>query len=274
MGNTKQTPRRHLGIKTGRLLSVAAAVLGGLAFVAIAVRGLAGQFSAPINVCANRVIIVDTSSSDRSPVLSNFADRAVDAAARSAIVCNYSLSVIAVAGGGSESSIISNDDLASLTPIGPTVQLRDLRFNTAKQTALAKLVASRLRVAYHAGDPKVTSIAALYAAASEHLADSTQVLLITDGVNDDSQVNLNRPLASGAGSELARALSVSQLPNATITIVGLAQVDASSAPPSPLWPSEIQNFNAVLCHESRARLCRLYAVASVSESLNAPGGTK
>ena len=258
----------------GRIFGVTLAVLGGVATVAIALRGPGTMQEGPTVSCASRVIVVETSSSDRSPALSNFADRVINAAAQSAVVCNDSLSAYGVAGGGAESPIITTDDLGGFTPIGPTAQIRSLRFDSTHRSALDRLVSTRLRAAYDAGDPRVTSIAALYLVASEHLADPTQVLLITDGVNDDSQVNLNRPLASGAGSELARALSVSQLPNATVTIVGLAQVDASSAPPSPLWSSEIQNFNAVLCHESRARLCRLYAVASVTESLNPPGGTK
>ena len=261
-------------LRIGRILGATLAVLGGGAAVAVALRGPGTLREGPAVSCASRVIVVDTSSSDRSPVLSNLADRVINAAAQSAVVCSDSLSVYGVSGGGAESTIITTDDLSGFAPIGPTAQIRSLRLNSAQRSALDGLISARLRAAYDTGDPGVTSIAALYLAASEHLVDPTQVLLITDGVNDDSQVNLNRPLASGAGSELARNLPVSQLPNATVTIVGLAQVDESSAPPSPLWPTEIQNFNAVLCHESRARLCRLYAVASVSESLNPPGGTK
>jgi len=214
------------------------------------------------------VIVVDTSSSDRSPALSNLADRVINAAAQSAVVCNDSLSVYGVAGGGAESTIITTDDLGVFAPIGPTEQIRSLRFSSAQRSALDSLISARLQAAYDTGNPSLTSVPALYWAASEYLTRGVQVLLITDGVNEDAQLNLNKTLAVGAGATLARSITVSSLRGATVTIVGLAQVDANTAPPSSVWPNEIRNFNADLCRTSRATLCRLFGLASISQSLN------
>ena len=252
----------------GRAVGVVLALLGGVAAVAIGIPGPETSNEDPFISCASRVIVIDTSSSDRSPVLSNLAKRVITAAAKSAVVCNDSLSVYGVAGGGAESTIVTTDDLTRFTPIGPTAQIRSLRFKSAQRSALNSLISARLRAAYDTSDPNVTSVPALYWAASEYLTRGVQILLITDGVNDDAHLNLNKPLAVGAGAMLAQSVTVSSLRGATVTIVGLAQVDANAAPPSAVWPSQIRNFNAVLCHASGATLCRLFALASITQSLD------
>ena len=260
-----QRPKK---VRMGRIFGAALATLGGVAAVAIGIRGPGAPLEGPTVSCASRVIVIDTSSSDRSPVLSNLADRVINAAAQSAMVCNDSLSVYGVAGGGAEATIITTDDLGGFAPIGPTEQIRSLRFNSAQRSALDSLISARLRAAYDTGNPSLTSVPALYWVASEYLTRGAQVLLITDGVNEDAQLNLNKALAVGAGATLARSITVSSLPGATVTIVGLAQVDANTAAPSAVWPNEIRNFNAVLCRTSRATLCRLFGLASISQSLD------
>ena len=264
-GEMDSRPRRVLG---GRAVGAALAMLGGVAAVAIGIRGPETSRESQLIKCVARVIVVDTSSSDRSPALSNLADRVITTAAQSAAVCNDPLSVYGVAGGGSESTIITMDDLSGFAPIGPTAQIRSLRFTSAQRSALGILISTRLRAAYDTGTPSLTSVPALYWVASQYLTQGGQVLMITDGVNEDTQLNLNTPLAVGAGAELARSITVHSLRGATVTIVGLAQVDASAAPPSAVWPSEIRNFNAALCNASGAAMCRLFGLASISESLD------
>ena len=262
---TQRRSRPKLGGLAGTML----AIVAGMSVVVGAAHGPSQTLSGPVIFCASRVIIVDTSSSDRSPELANFADRAINAAAESAVVCGTSLAVYGVAGGGAETTIVTTDNLAGFTPFGPTPQIRALRFSATRQSELDRFVSFRLRLTYDAGDPRVTSVTALYWAASQYLTRGVQVLLITDGVNEDSQVNLNRPLATGDGAQLAHTLSVSSLRGAIVTVVGLAQVDAGDAPPSTQWPDEIWSFSATLCHKAKASRCRLFAVASVSQSLNA-----
>lgn len=248
--------------------AIAAVTLGVAAVAAIAMHGSQTIALGPSVSCAPRVIVVDTSSGDRSPELSGFADELIDAAADSAVVCSKSLSVLGVAGGGQHFPVITSDDLAGLSPIGPTQQIRALRFAPSQQERVAQLVTRRLRTAYEVGDPKITSMAALYDSASQQIGAGADVVLVTDGVNNDSQLNLNRPIVAGQGAVLARQIAIPSLRGTSVTIVGVAQVDSSTPPPSPAWPEEIQSFNAALCHASHAAKCRILDTASVSETLD------
>ena len=217
------------------------------------------------------MIVIDTSSGSRSPQLSTFADQVIDAAAQSALVCGEPFSAYGVAGGGQDTPIITTDDISGFTPIGPTPQIRASRFGSSQRASLAQLVTKRLAAAYPAGYPRITSIGAMYQTASEHVERVGDVILISDGVNDDTQVKLNQPLASGQGAQLAKEIQVASLRGAVVTMVGLAQVDTSTPPPSPVWPTEIRSFNAALCRASQAARCRLFEAASISETLGSSG---
>lgn len=237
------------------------------AFVVVAVIHSSTRLANVAVPCANRVVILDTSSSDRSPKFSVSVAQDIDSAAASAIVCGNSLLVYGVSGGGAVSNIVTSDDLGAFTPTGPTVQIRSLRFGAAQMNAVRTLVDARLRAAYDVSDANVTSISALYAVAAQFATPGSQVLLLTNGVNDDSVVNLNRPLTVGAGAALAHDVSVASLRGTDVTIVGIAQVDANTPPPSATWPNEVWNFSKTLCHASRASRCRLFNLASTSEAL-------
>jgi len=270
-GASTKRGTRSSGSRVRSLLSIVVATLVAAALIAVAVRSPGPSATSPTVACASRVIVIDTSSGSRSSQLTTFADQLIDAAAQSAVICEEPLSAYGVSGGGIETPIITSDNLAALTPIGPTPQVRSLRFDSAQQVNLSRLIATRLAFAYRVGDPSITSVGAMYEVASEHFVRSGDVILVTDGVNDDTQINLNQPLTTGEGARLAKKIRVSSLRGEVVTLVGLAQVDSNTPPPSPVWPHEIDSFNATLCHATRAAQCHLFGAASVSEVLNSKG---
>ena len=250
-----------------RLAMLTIATLAAAGVVAVALSGPSSPTT--LNVpCASRVIVLDTSSGNRSPLLSQFALQAIEGASYSAIVCGNPLSTNGVAGGGQETPIITTDDLAGLTPVGPTPQVRASRFGESQRKRVDRLVVARLDSAYRTGDPAITSVPALYESASQQASPGDDILIITDGVNQDSQVNLNQPLAKGEGDQLAKEVQVGSLRGASVTLVGIAQLDSSTPPPSAVWPAEVLAFNTSVCHESRAMSCRLFGAASVSQALD------
>jgi hypothetical protein len=254
----------------GSIRGVAALVavtLVGAGLVAMALSGPQAQ-SDPVATCAPRVFIVDTSSAARSPELSALAQQTIEAAAASAVVCGDSISAYGISGGGEVSPILNTDDLQNLTPIGPTPQIRAARFGASQRDELDNLITHRLQAAYRSADPTVTSLAAMYAMAEQHSTLSSQVILLTTGVNEDSTVNLNRPLGTGEGVKLAQEVQVPQVSAKQITIVGIAQVDSSVPPPSPQWPQQIFSFNQQVCKASGVSQCRLFDLASVTQILD------
>jgi len=218
--------------------------------------------------CAPRVIVVDLSSSARSPNVSGLAQQVIEAAAQSAVICADSLSAYGVSGGGAVTTILTSDDIAPFTPIGPTAQVREVRFTSEDQTAFDNLITRRLWTAYSGADPRVTSIAAMYDVAAQQGSVDSQVVFITTGVNEDQTVNLNQPLGTGEGADLARRVAVPHLMARSITEVGVAQVDSTTPPPSTQWPQEVLAFNAALCRAAGVKTCRMFDLASPSEVLN------
>jgi hypothetical protein len=252
--------RRSAAIGAGVALALSAIALGSQG-----TRSSAATFAAV--PCVSRVILDDTSSENRSPELASFADQLITTAAESAVACETDLVVDGVAGGGQVTPIVTSDDLQQFTPRGPTPQIRAQRFGGSAQSDLEELVKRRLIAAYRVGDPRITSVAALYEVAHEDANRQVDVVIVTAGVNHDSQVDLNRPLAHGQGAELAKGVQVPRVLAAQVTLVGIGQVDSTLPPPSNVWPAEIRSFNAVVCHESHARSCRLFEFPSVSQAL-------
>jgi hypothetical protein len=247
--------------------TTAAVALAGAGVVVLALSGPPGQ-SGPVATCAQRVFIVDTSSAARSPELLALMQQTIEAGAMSAVVCGDNIAAYGVSGGGEVSPIVTTDDLQNLTPIGPTPQLRAARFSTSQRDKLDKLITHRLQAAYKSADPTVTSVAAMYAIAAQQSTATTQVIILTTGVNEDSTVNLNRPLGTGEGATLAEEVQVPQVSAQQITIVGIAQVDSSVPPPSQQWPQQIFSFNQQVCKASGASQCRLFDLASVTQILD------
>jgi hypothetical protein len=240
----------------------------GAALVAIALTSTVPTDATASSTCAPRVIEVDLSSAARSPQLSGLGQQIIEQAATSAIVCDDNLSVYGVSGGGALSTILTSDDLGAFTPMGPTPQVRSARFGGAQQSALDRLITQRLKAGYQGGDPSITSIGALYNVAAQQSVPGTQVVMITTGVNNDQLVNLNQPLGTGEGAALAKRVPIPRVNAHQITVVGVAQVDASTPPPSPQWPEEVQSFNQALCQASGVPTCRILDLASASESLS------
>ena len=166
--------------------------------------------------------------------------------------------------------LMTSDDVAKFAPEGPNRSVRLGRLNRNAESRIAALVAARLAAAYKSDRaPATSSIAALYAVAAEHATTKTDLIILSDGVNEDTQANLNRPLKPGDGEHLADRVAVPPIHNHLTTMVGIAQVDASHAVPGPSWPAEIRGFNESLCARTRAQRCRFFAVAAVAEVLTA-----
>lgn len=245
-------------------LALTAAMLGASTALVFTLRPSPHGDVAP---CANRVVIVALSSSERSPRMAQNALEVVAQVGVSSAVCGRSGQAFAVAGGGEVFSLLSGDDVARFAPAGPNRAVRLSRLGTDTEAKVHDLVSGRLRAAYTAGAPLASSIAALYQVAAEHADPDTDIILITDGVNSDSQVNLNRPLQSGDGSRLANKISIPAIGNRLTTVIGIAQVDSATPPPGPSWPTEVRAFNERLCERSGAHACRLFSVASTVDAL-------
>ncbi len=249
------------------VLATAALSVAGAAIVAVALGGSPAR-SAPLAPCAPRVIVVDLSSAARDQQVASTAQQVVEDAAMSAIVCAQPVVAYGVAGGGEVATILTTDDVQGMAPPGPTPQIRASRLGADQRRAVDELVTRRLKTAYTHADPKVTSVAAMYEVAAQQSTSATDVIFVTTGVNDDAALDLNRPLATGAGARLAMKVTVPHVDASVLTVVGIAQVDASIPPPSPQWPEEILAFNRGLCHASGVARCRLFYAAPVSKSLD------
>ena len=265
---TNITTSTSTGIRR-RLMWVASGALAcGLLVGGLFAVGSGARSSVGLAPCADREIDVGLSSSERTPQLQRFAVDAITQAALSAAVCGRTVEAYSVAGGGEVFALLSGDDVARFTPPGPNRAVRLARLDPKAQPTIETLVAGRLHQAYKADRvPAVSSVTALYAVAAEHAGPTTDVLMVSAGVNHDAQVDLNRPLKAGDGSRLAGAVSVSSVGDRVTTVVGVAQVDATSPVPGPSWPTEIRAFNETVCRRSGAGRCRLFSVASVAEAL-------
>jgi hypothetical protein len=244
-------------------------LLAGLGLAALMAFGSNRHSNADIAACAERRIEVSVSSSERSPALQDLAMNVMTEMALSAAVCAEKGEAVAVAGGGQIILLITEDDIAGYTPKGPNRAVREARLDPSAADELKRLAMRRLSAAYEtAGTPDVSSVGALYADAAQHAGPQTDVVMILDGVQHDEQVDLNRPLEPGDGERLAGVVHIEVVNNRFTTLVGLAQVDASSAAPGSSWGTEVLSFNETACRQSQPKRCRLFETASVQEVLN------
>jgi len=218
--------------------------------------------------CANRVVVVELSSSVRTDTWRAGTIDLISAAAASAAVCKNPFAAYAVVGGGRVIDLMSADDVNTFTPIGPNNDVRRSRFGADEESAVQSMVTARFDevLATEAGIDS-SSIAASYAVVAEHDGPDTDALLITDGVNHDAAADLNRPLDPGEGDALASSISTPALEARQLTIVGLGQVDSTLPPPGTSWLDEVRAFNATLCEQSGAGACRIFTVAATGEAL-------
>jgi hypothetical protein len=265
---TEATPKQASGARRTAIWIALVSLVGGLMLSALFVLGSGARSNTDIAPCAAREVEVGLSSPERSTAMQKFAVDLIKAVGLSAAVCGQTGEAYGVAGGGQVFPLLSQDDVAVIAPQGPNRAVRLARLDPAAGPKLAALVAGRLHAAYQAdGDPTVSSVAALYAVAAEHAGRMTDLVLLSAGVNHDTQIDLNRPLDPGDGERLARNLSVATVHNRATTLVGIAQVDASRPVPGPSWPTEVRSFNQQLCQRSRPERCRIFSIASVTEAL-------
>lgn len=258
--NARTPPRR----KAAAWLILIPAVIGSSIALAFTLR--AGR-STGVAPCSDRIAVVGLSSSERSRELERSAINVVAQIALSSAVCARPGEAFAVVGGGKVFSLLSSDDLTRFAPEGPNRAVRLSRLASDAESKLRDLVSQRLRDAYTSGAPVSSSVAALYRVAAEHAGRETDVIVITDGVNADPQANLNRALEAGDGSRLANKIPMPAIGNHQTTVIGIAQVDSTTPPPGPSWPTEVRAFNQRLCELSRAHACRLFSVVSTVDVL-------
>jgi hypothetical protein len=218
--------------------------------------------------CRERTIAVQLSSSDRSPARRTQVIDLLETAAVSAAVCESPLAAYGVGGGGTVVPLVTSDDLAEFVPAGPR-RVRATRFRAEQQAQVRDLVARRLDDALRTSDGATTTVVALYHTVAEHSSTDTDVILVTDGVNHDADLDLNRALVPGEGRDLATTVDVPSIGNQATTVVGLGQVDGATPAPGTTWPDEIRSFNEALCLRSGARVCRLFSAATTDEVLRA-----
>lgn len=254
---------KKLGMVTAFLV---VAVAAGMLLVVGGRRG-AGVVAVP---CADRLIGIDLSSESRSPQLINETQQIVSAAAVSSSLCGTSFETIGVAGGGQVLQIVDSDGLTAFSPQGPNPQVRLSRLTGTEEREIQQLVTTSLARAWGTTKPSTTSVEALYSTAAAYSTNSTEVTIITAGVNDDPTLQMNRPLNPGSGKADAERLDITSLPARSVTLIGIAQIDSNSPPPSTIWPAEITSFNQTLCKRSTSGGCRIYPAASSIQALS-PG---
>lgn len=233
----------------------------------IALTAPAGASSTDV-ACADRVVVAGLSSSERTPAMRQ---RVITIAAHAAIgaaVCDTDLAVYGVAGSAQIFQLLANDDVAPFVPTGPNADVRRSRLDGDAEPTFTRIATRRLDAAYRdAPDASVSSVATLYSTAAEHASSDTHVVIVTDGVNHDDVVDLDRPLNAGEGKQLATTLDIPRISNPQTTVVGLGQVDADHPAPGNSWSTEVRAFNRKVCALSDATRCRLFSVASTGEAL-------
>lgn len=213
---------------------------------------------------SDRTVIVGLASANRSPTAVQANIDIITAHTLAAKICDEELRIVGVAGG---TQVLVNpvDPIGDLD--GPNSRARAGKVASA-ETAVFEAVASALDDIYAAyPDVATTSLPALYQAAADHSAETGRVVLLTTGVHDEADLSLNRPLESGEGSRLADTITWPILaPDATVVIIGIAQMDEATPVPGGLWPAEVKAFNEVACDATGAT-CTMYQVAETTEAL-------
>ena len=247
--------------------------------------------SASVDVahCQRTIILIDASSSARSAAMqTTAADLAVRAAVKAAI-CATDVDVALIAPGRTY-PIVATSDVAPFTPTGGNERTRARRFQADDEHQLRTMVHQRLHDGYETLTSTPSSIAALTIAAADRSRPGDTVIVITDGVNQDRDLNLNRPLAKGEGATLAASLPPATLEGRHMTFVGVGEMGSTQTPTAPngapagdasaslaadadthetstRWSNEIREFVAELCHQSNATTCTVVGSIPTQELL-------
>lgn len=249
---------QHLAIAAGG----AAGLAGLVAFVLLAGGGSHGQ--AAYTCGSDRTIISDLSSANRSDAAVEVATEVIAAHTIAAKICGEALTVVGVAA-GTQVLVSPADPIGELRGPNSRARARDVE---GLDSAVTESIAAALDGVYSAyPDVAVTSIPALYQAAADHSAAGSRVVILTTGVNDESDVTLNRPLEPGEGARLADTMTWPTLaPETTIVVIGIAQMDEGLPAPGAMWPGEVKAFNDTACAATGAT-CATYQVVEPIEAL-------
>jgi hypothetical protein len=246
-------------VRRSKALKIVAAVSGCGAAVAVGtfiIRPVE-EFS-----CDPTVLVADTSSSGLSAEARVVVADVLAAAAERSALCDAAFHAIAVRG-ATPQLVMSDADLEDVTT-GTNVNTRKKNLD---EVLLGSAVDDSLERMYAAGaaDAAVSSIPALYSAASEFGGDQVDLIIATDGVQDADGVSLNRSLSEGEGSEVAQSIDVEVIEVGSATLFGLSLVDVQTSPPGERWVREVIDANSVLCKRATGLDCRTFAVASAED---------
>lgn len=251
---------------TRRNAAIAAAVVAALTGIAGAflLLGGGGDDDAEYTCGGNRLIALDLSSQNRGEQQVQLATDVIAGHAFGAAVCDEHLTIVGVAA-ATPVRIDVEDALPEL--VGPNARARAQvarQHLEAIQSAAADAVSG---VFEQFPEVATTSVPALYDAVAAHAEPGDRIVLVTTGVHDESALTLNRPLAEGEGKDIAKSMSWPTLPNdATVSVLGVGQMDTDVPAPGVLWPREVVAFNEAACAATTARQCDVLQVASSSEA--------
>jgi hypothetical protein len=241
-----------------------AALAGGLALLLLLIRG-GGQTGVDDYTCgAPRVVGVDLSSQNRSDRHAALAADVIAGHTFAAAVCEEALTVVGVADG---TPVLL--ELGDVVPelVGPNARAR-AQVARAHQSEIHDAASEAVLDAFATyPDVASTSIPALYDAVAAHADAGARVVLITTGVHDADDLTLNRPLAEGEGTSMAEAMTWPSLPDdATVTVIGVGQMDAEVPAPGELWPREVKAFNDAACAATGALECNIFQAAGIEQA--------
>lgn len=242
---------------------VAAAVLVGLgACSASEANNLPDEAKA---CTGRRVVVVSLSSSERSPATIERSSDIVATDLAGAFVCDDDFVAIGVSGGMAK-VLITSDDLDSINLSADSAKARLHRVQ-GRFSDVEDLVRERFNAALATDPGETTSVTRLYDVAAEHAVAGSRVVILTDGVHTEGDLDLNVVLEPGAGAALAALVTVPKIaPDVRIVVGGIGEVDAQTPPPGSTWIREVTEFNRALCVATDAT-CTIHTVATTTDLL-------
>jgi hypothetical protein len=249
------------------------------AFAAIAVAALLifgetshrEQVDCPDAAARNRVVLLEESSSGRDDHIQQSRLDFVRTKLAEAGVCGGPIVVQAWTTRGAIRTLWNTTDLLDVH--GGTQQARANRISAAVDSAMHDTIVPRLRDALRTLPPDQSDFLAWGTLAGDALVqfrtrgDSrpTDVYVLSDGVQVDGTINLNRPLSVDEATSLgSTVLTPVNLSGVDVTFIGVGQVAGVPAPAGGSWVDAIRAFAQTTCVATRAD-CRVLST-SISDS--------
>lgn len=247
-----------------------ALLLGGLSATAITAGVLTlspEPAEAPVVHCDEldaEVVLVEQSASARSDQLQAERLGFVRSTLTSGAVCDYPVRVAAWSAAGTTRVIWSEGDHLGVP--GGTEQARANRAAGRVEAAMQETVLPRWEAALAALPAEPSDVLAWPQLADDLFpagADRVRISVLSDGVQADERLDLNRPLDDAAVQAALDQISVGEvLPDGvSVRILGVGRTAEASAPPSGAWNEGLRAFWAQQC-EAVASVCVISGVVS------------